>query len=299
MRHANPILLFAALLVLEACAPEPVFPDRVPDDFDVRFTYPPTRSTLFGRPNDENYVKENCCMPSCVYIEEGEEVVWTAPVYEKADMERLVDEWRLTEAPEPLKKYNPGKVCAVVPDREATKASGGPVPYKLMNFDSEEEARAMNGTVTHTGSCGACSSLRNLAVYIANPDLSGPVRDCALVGFFDREFSRLACIASLGFDLPCAQAWDANVQNTQGSCLQLCRGEQPSSNTEYDCTTRYLPDDDAELLNDCLLCDEVFSIDIFRTEAGRARRNSGLPSPICRDCKQVARIEHYYPRPDD
>jgi hypothetical protein len=47
-------------------------------------------------------------------------------------------------------------------------------------------------------------------------------------------------------------------------------------------------------LNSCLQCDEDISGAVFKTVAGRTRRNSGLASAICRPCETVWRIEHAY-----
>ena len=47
-------------------------------------------------------------------------------------------------------------------------------------------------------------------------------------------------------------------------------------------------------LNACLQCDEDVSGDVFKTVAGRTRRNSGLASAICRPCETVWRIEHRF-----
>jgi hypothetical protein len=175
------------------------------------------------------------------------------------------------------------------------------MPYDLVEYASEEEAAAEGAMITHKGACGACSSLKDLAIYIANPDLTEPVRKCSLTGFFDRDLSRLACIASLGFDLPCAQAWEATTRRTAEVCATVCGRQtldKSSHNKEYRCLDEPLLLEELDLLNDCLACDEVFSGDLFKVAAGRSRRASGLPSAICRPCNdKVYPVEHYYPVP--
>ncbi|HNT27256.1 MAG TPA: hypothetical protein PKH10_03660, partial [bacterium] len=47
-------------------------------------------------------------------------------------------------------------------------------------------------------------------------------------------------------------------------------------------------------LNDCLICDEVNSGPVFKAVAGRNRRNTGLPSSMCRPCAEVQPVFHYY-----
>lgn len=295
------------LLLGFGCAADPLFPD-VPSDADARFEgKAPETYTLFGRPTEDG-ISEECCMPSCVYEEDGERKTWSAPLYTKGDMQRLYWDWELVDPwpvfegnsfRPPLEQEDPSIpwVCAVVPRPELRESSEDPMPYDLVDYPSEAFAEAEGGMVTHRGKCGACSSLRNLAVYIAYPDLTQPVRACGFVGLFDSAFSRLACIASLGFDLPCAQAWDFNTQNTQAKCVTLCgrpKNRKKPSNINYECgPDRFVPTD-IKLVNDCLACDELFSLEVFRAAAGRSRRGSGLPSPICRRCDGVQRIEHYY-----
>jgi hypothetical protein len=161
------------------------------------------------------------------------------------------------------------------------------MPYDLIDGTLSEVEKNETVMVTHGGRCGACSSLRNLAVYIANPNLTEPIRACAITGLFDRDLSRLACIVSLAFDLPCAQAWDTNTQNTQKECLKFCgkpSERKKPSNRLHDCSEDRLLAADHDLVNKCLACDEEKSLHLFRSAAGRSRRGSGLPSPICRRC---------------
>jgi hypothetical protein len=44
-----------------------------------------------------------------------------------------------------------------------------------------------------------------------------------------------------------------------------------------------------------LQCDEDRSGAVFKAIAGRTRRNSGLPSAICRPCSTVTPLVHVYP----
>ncbi|MEM8608253.1 MAG: hypothetical protein AAGF92_14170 [Myxococcota bacterium] len=300
-----------ALIAVFACNAPPLFPEP-PADANSRFEgLEPESYTLFGRPNEDG-VSSECCMPSCPFEEDGEAHVWTAPVYTPQDMETLYWDWELVtpwpvfagnEFRPPLDPPDPRVpwVCAVVPRPELRNDSEAPMPYDLVDYPSREAAEAAGAMVTHRGRCGACSSLRNLAIYIAYPDLTEPIRECALVGIFDSSFSRLACIASLGFDLPCAQAWDFNTTNTQKKCISVCGGpkkRKKPANIDYECGPGKFVPTDINLVSDCLACDELFSLEIFRTAAGRSRRGSGLPSPICRRCEGVERIEHFYRMPE-
>ena len=57
------------------------------------------------------------------------------------------------------------------------------VDYRLSTFpDREQRASRRAHVVTHRDHCGACSSLRDLAIYLARPDLTSPARNCARDG---------------------------------------------------------------------------------------------------------------------
>jgi hypothetical protein len=140
--------------------------------------------------------------------------------------------------------------------------------------------------VTHFGQCGVCSTLGNLAVYIRNNDLTAPVRACGLQGGVDGGTAfdaDVACLEQLGFDLPCAQAWAYDTQHTRDVCLSICL---PALADPYN-----LPDGG---LNPCIQCDETESGPVFKSVAGRTRRNSGLPNAICRPCSEVRPLVHAY-----
>jgi hypothetical protein len=70
------------------------------------------------------------------------------------------------------------KVCA-------TKLNLHEMSYELITFNSESEARnaGTNVAITHAGSCGACSTLADLAVYLTQRDLTTPVRRCGFLSF--------------------------------------------------------------------------------------------------------------------
>ena len=282
-----------------ACAAPDLFAG-VPVDEPGTFTAAPQPHTLFGRPNKKTGIATNCCMPSCII--DGE--VWTAPTYTREHVQSLYSDWHLVDESPVLDESDFNTLggsdkgfCAVLPQPDLGEA-GGPMHYKLKTYESEESAVDEGAMVTHKGECGACSSLRNLAIYIANPDLTDPVRACSLSGLFDRDLSRLACIASLGFDLPCAQAWDLTSASAQSKCLQVCGRRDTRRgyhNKPYECDDLAFTPNDLNLLNDCLACDEVFNGAGFRAAAGRSRRGSGLPSAICRPCDGVYPVEHFYP----
>ena len=159
------------------------------------------------------------------------------------------------------------------------------IHYRLETFGSPAEAQRSGFHVTHAGGCGACSTLQDLAVYLERTDLTAPVRRCGM------QAGTLGCIEALGFTHACAKIWDFNVQNTKRECFGVCMRSWMSAepSTKADGT-----------LNDCLQCDEDRSGPVFKTVAGRTRRNSGLQSSIPRPSEQVAHVVHdYVPPPPD
>lgn len=298
---------------LLGCNEDPLFDPVSPDSDDVFDQFEPGFHTLFGRPSDKTGIEEGCCMPKCLFQEnDGSSSIWQAPLYTQEDMISLYEDWVLVEPwpvfggnefDQPITPESPDvfTLCAVYPRPDARQGDSGAMPYELRTYRGNDEpaARAAaqedGAMVTHRGPCGACSSLANLAIYIANPDLTDPVRSCGIGGLFDRRLSRLACIASLGFDLPCAQAWDFTTQSTLEACLPICGrrdNRRGNHNKPYECVPDGPAPEDLKSLNDCLACDELFSGDLFKAAAGRSRRGSGLPSAICRRCDGVFRVRH-------
>ncbi len=156
------------------------------------------------------------------------------------------------------------------------------VHYRLATFAAGSEARAAGFAVTHTGPCGTCSTMQDLAVYLEKPDLTAPVRHC---GALLRDHRSLACIEKLGFSAPCALTWFYNARNTRRECLGVCL----RSWIEREPDTR----DDGSL-NACLRCDEDRSGPVFKATAGRTRRNSGIRSSIPRPDEEIAAVTHEY-----
>jgi len=137
--------------------------------------------------------------------------------------------------------------------------------------------------ITHTGPCGACSSMQDLKVYLSRTDLADPVRRCGLEGISQGAEASARCLSELGFSAPCAEIWAYNTQHTRERCLEPCLAHLNSS---------YVSQEGE--LNPCLACDEEESGPIFKRVAGRTRRNSGLPSAICRPCSSVSALSHAY-----
>jgi len=267
MRRLSLSAVTLALLILGGCGGEAI--DTGGCDF------------LFGSPNESTGLSDAVCRPerSCEGIEP-----FAPPIYEPAAFEALTA--RTLIDPQPLLPASPYEDASLVP----TDTSGfctvmadttDPDSYRLQTFPDRNTAAAEGGVVTHAGACGACSSLQDLAVYLSVQDLGSPVRKCALIEFGDNPGATLDCITDLGFTRTCAQIWAFNSTNTRGSCLVDCLETFNEPN--------HLPDGS---LNACLSCDEENSGPVFKAVAGRTRRNSGIPSAICRPGEDVEAVFH-------
>ena len=156
------------------------------------------------------------------------------------------------------------------------------VRYRLATFASTGEARGAGFAVTHTGACGTCSTLQDLAVYLETPDLTAPVRRC---GMLPSGSAGLACLEALGFTTACARIWLFDAVNTRRACFAPCVVSWIEGEPSADAGGR---------LNRCLQCDEDRSGPVFKAIAGRTRRNSGIRSSIPRPDEEVAHVVHDY-----
>ena len=240
---------------------------------------------LFGRPTAMTGLTAAQCGPTCTCSG----AAWTPPEYTSADADALLT-WTLVDPPPSLTSdpyAAPGAsdpaaeaadtVCAIVPDAPGSKS------YRLRTFATQAEAEQTGALVTHFGACGLCSTLADLAVYMRTPDLTAPVQKCGTDHLNDDMAAHVQCLRDLGFSEPCAEIWYFNTRHTLAACARPCFlavGEP------------YHFADGG--LNDCLTCDEVESGAVFKAVAGRTRRNTGLPSSMCRPCSEVKPLVHTY-----
>ena len=191
------------------------------------------------------------------------------------------------DAPEVRRWYSSrrgnAEVCAV------RFADSDRVDYRLRTFPDRDSALAAGYVVTHRHHCGACSSLRNLAVYLATPDLTSPARTCA------RRLTvagMKACfMEDLGFEERCAETWTYNAFHTRRRCAAACIGHYGLWNVLTNDFTAPNADERGNL-NPCLACDERVSGPGFQYAAGRTRRNSGLTSAIARPAAEIYPVDH-------
>ena len=271
----NRLLALCALLCFTACdAAEKAPISGEPPGFC-------SGEQLVGNPNATTGLTAEQCTPTCT---DCGAAPYLPPTFDDAALATLTS--LVNDTPASLLTGDPyaegsadtipdGSVCAVTPTT--------PGHYRLDTFASASAARDAGAEVSHTGVCGQCSSLNNLAVYIAQQDLTEPVRECGLLAMRENDAAAFDCLLALGFDEPCAQIWQFNTKHTQLKCLGVCLA---ALDDPY-----HLPDGS---LNPCLVCDEVQSGPVFKAVAGRTRRNSGLPNALCRPCAEVTPLAHAY-----
>ena len=161
--------------------------------------------------------------------------------------------------------------------------------YELRTFSNSRDAIAANFAITHRYHCGTCSSLRNLAVYLAKRDLTTPARSCA------RKLTlrgiKRCLVEAIGFEEPCAETWAYNVAHTKRQCMTTCIKHYGLwSVLRNDMGDAHV--DDGGGLNPCLACDEYISGPGFQYAAGRTRRASGLTSAIERTTAEIYLVDH-------
>lgn len=266
----------AGLVLCVACgagdkdsAPEGVLPAPYPD---------PSCEGWYGQPSETTGMDAE----TCVAAVPGDHGTWTPPAWSAEAVADLAS-WTLLDPPAvpeddpyagPSLTPDESSVCGVALDAAARS-------YRVQTFDSAEAAAGAGAVVTHGGACGLCSSLADLAVYAGISDLTGPVRQCGIAGLDGGLESTDQCLQDLGFTPPCARIWAFNARHTQQSCLDDCLALLDAPYHEADGS-----------LNACLQCDEDESGPVFKTVAGRTRRNSGLATALCRPCDTVWRVEH-------
>ncbi len=273
------------LLTLSACAAASGGADAAIGPLDSVAEAPSGEpcTVLFGLPNEKTGLTDEQCRPAC----DCEGRRFEPPVYDEAWIAELAARvletpmMALTEDPyarPDLPVPSPGKVCGVLPGIDT------PDGYRLKTYDGATQAAADGAKVSHEGACGLCSSLGDLAVYMRNPDLTDPVRSCGILGMLQGDEGMMDCLLELGFSVPCATIWFYNTKHTQAKCEAIC--------VKLLKAPYHAPDG---TLNACLLCDENESGPVFKAVAGRTRRNTGLPSSMCRPCAEVLGVIHEYP----
>jgi hypothetical protein len=238
---------------------------------------------LFGVPSEQSGLNSDQCSPQCTCGTQ----IWQSSISDTSHFDRWksyqLESEQISLDSDPyttsdlieIEAVSTQNVCAIVPTQEKR--------YRLETFESIASAQQANALVTHAGRCGLCSSLKDLMVYIANPDLTDPVRACGVLGLQSDMAEQTDCLLDLGFSEACASIWSYNITHTRMQCLSECLPLLSSPHHE--------PSGD---LNACIQCDEDLSGPVFKYIAGRTRRNSGIPTALCRPCESVFKVKHDY-----
>lgn len=239
--------------------------------------------TLFGAPSENSGLTSTQCSPACAC----QDLVFQPPVYSPSTLAQLAAQ-ELANPP-PLLSADPYDTPDLFPDQAdkfcaVTSEPESPLQYRLTTYNSLQAVESAGATLTHFGGCGLCSSLQDLVVYLTRTDLAGPVRECAMLGIDGTEAEVITCLQAIGFSPSCAQIWHFNTRYTRQHCLEPCLA---AIDAPY-----HRPDGE---LNPCIQCDEEKSGPVFKAVAGRTRRNSGVPSALCRPCATIAPVRHDYP----
>ena len=256
----------------------------------------PSCSGLYGLPNERSGLTSAECNTSCLC--ENEDRAFAQPTAESP-----LFEYRLQSPPsllgaDPYEEESAVESedeSAVESEDESLLSSDEPSSTLLacvLNIDHSRSEysletkrldQAESAYITHLGPCGACSSLKDLQVYLSQTDLTDPVRACGLLDLSQGREVAQSCLSEIGFSEACAEIWYFNTKHTRERCLNICLEHFNASYVN-----------ESGDLNPCLACDEEESGPVFKRVAGRTRRNSGLVSAICRPCSTVSQIFHSY-----
>ena len=215
---------------------------------------------------------------------------WTPPVYNETVWHAFAIKTLLNPLPpltsNPYKDptFNttwPDSVCAVLYPNISDRST-----YLLHTYPTKAAAEAAGAFVTHLHPCGYCSTTKDLSVYMQYPDLTNPVRDCALRALINDTWA-LQCIAEIGFTWECSKIWLFDAENTRNDCLDVCLEDWLLH------VPNNLPPNSTNL-NPCLQCDEDKSGPVFKKVAGRTRRDCGIKTAINRPASHVYEVTHYY-----
>jgi len=165
------------------------------------------------------------------------------------------------------------------------------INYLLKSFKNEEEAISFGYMVTHGSHCGMCSTLKDLAVYMARPNLTTPARKCSR-NLIPNKIKK--CYkTTIGFTNNCSEVWAYSSENTRKHCMNACLETYGLLNILSGKMDSIPNIDEEGNLNSCIACDENKSGPGFKYGVGRNRRNSGITSAIERDESEMIRIDHF------
>ncbi|MBG09184.1 MAG: hypothetical protein CME68_10530 [Halobacteriovoraceae bacterium] len=162
--------------------------------------------------------------------------------------------------------------------------------YKLKTFKNSDEAKKGGWFITHKYKCGTCSTLKDLAVYMAKPDLTDPVRFCTKKPTL--RMIKSCLMNKVGFTERCSESWTYNADHTKKRCMGICMKDYGLVNILTNNMQGSNVDKDGNL-KPCIACDEYRSGPGFKYAAARTRRWSGLVSAIKRGSDEIYKVNHF------
>lgn len=159
--------------------------------------------------------------------------------------------------------------------------------YMVQSYPSREEAEADGAIVTHVGSCGVCSTTKDLAAFMSVKDITPAISKCLIkVTLFGINLSNLIeCVQELGITFQCANLLSLNAINLSQNCALRCQNSlimgEPNQGLAPACE-----------LSDCLQCANEFTLPIFESFAGRDPHRSGILGGYAYPCTENVNITH-------
>ena len=113
-------------------------------------------------------------------------------------------------------------VCGISYDMDTLDENQCPTLYEMQTYDSEQEMLDAGAHMTHWGACGACSTTKDLAVYLEHPDLTGKGQECSVRAIANGFEEGVSCFQEVGYTESCAVMWMYNVFQTRDNCFDTC-----------------------------------------------------------------------------
>lgn len=179
-----------------------------------------------------------------------------------------------------------GEACVVDLIPESSGAScPGEYTYRLRTVPSLVNATAEGQYITHTGACGTCSSLEDLALMIEYPDIPYKAQQCffrsTAVKYVD---TAVTCYEEIGFTKSCA------------TTLAYHQKRIVDKGCGYQCAAWSFDGDlgkpSCEDASGCGACVDDIGISArLELMAGRTFATSGYPSQRARQCSDIAPLD--------
>lgn len=181
-----------------------------------------------------------------------------------------------------------GEACVVnliAPDTTVEASCPSGHSYRLTTVPSLEDAIAAGQYITHTGACGTCSSLQDLALMIEYPNLPYKAQQCFFRSSALKNMEEaITCYQEVGFTLTCS------------TTLAYHQKTIVDKDCGYQCATWAYDGDlgrpSCEDISGCGSCVDSFGIGArLELIAGRTFPNSGYPSQKAQNCSDIAPID--------